>query len=258
MSRLSQLFSSITHPALVAYVTAGYPSLSATLEVVPLLEGLGVDVVELGIPFSDPLVDGVTIQHASHQALKGGASLASCLDVAHQLRDQVRIPLLLMSYYNPILSRGVQRFCQEAAGAGVDGLIIPDLPPGEDGEMRLAKKGYDLDLVCLVAPTSTDDRIRTAVKASEGFVYLVSVTGVTGARAALPSGLRDFVLKVRALTDKPLCVGFGVSTPEQAADIAQVADGVVVGSRIVQLMGTPGGWQRPVSEFVLSLRNELR
>ncbi len=257
MSRLSEVFATRTRPILIAYVTVGYPSLAVTLEAVPLLERLGVDVVELGIPFSDPLVDGVTIQHASSRALEAGVTPATCLDIASQLRQRVSVPLVFMSYYNPILRYGLDDFCSQAADAGVDGLIVPDLPPDEDGELRLAKEAHDMDLIHLVAPTSTDDRIGTVARCSEGFIYMVSTAGVTGVRARLPSGLRNLALKIRSFTDKPVCVGFGVSTASQAVEVARVADGVVVGSRIVEIMATPGDWQSPLSEFVSSLRNGL-
>ncbi len=257
MSRIRRVFAQSKPPALIAYVTVGYPSLEATLEVVPLLERLGVDIVELGIPFSDPLVDGVTIQSASSRALQEGVTATSCLEVARQLRRNLEIPLVLMSYYNPIFSYGLQDFTQAAAEAGVDGLIIPDLPPGEDEELRMAKRGLQLDLIQLVGPTSTPARVEQVAASSEGFVYLVSVAGVTGARAVLPYGLKDLIQRVKACSDQPVCVGFGISTAEQAQEVGQLADGVVVGSRIVELMGESARWEDPVSTFVSTLREGL-
>ncbi len=255
MNRLDTVFVSRRHKALIAYVTAGYPSTDATLEVVPLLASLGCDVVELGIPFSDPLADGVTIQGASFQALKHGVSVRSCLDMVRVLRKKVNTPLVFMSYYNPILSFGLGPFCRECQQAGLDGLIIPDLPPEEATELEHFAAPAGLDMVYLLAPNSTEERIRIVAHKSQGFIYLVSLTGVTGARRKLPADLEDFVARTRQKTDKPLCVGFGVSTAEEAGRIARVADGVIVGSRLVQLLGRPSLTE--ITAFVTSLRKAL-
>ena len=256
MSGIAAAFGKDKHKALIPYITVGYPSIEATLETVPALEATGCDIVELGIPFSDPLADGATIQRASYLALKQGITPERCLEVARELRRKVRLPLVFMSYYNPILAFGVERFCSACAESGVDGLIIPDLPPEEGAELEATTLKHSLDLIYLLAPTSTEERIKLVAAKSRGFVYLVSVAGVTGARDAFPPELEEFVARVRRVTDKPLCVGFGISTPEQARRIASVADGVIVGSRLIQLMEErdPLAAMRP---FVESLRRAL-
>ncbi len=236
MSRIAGVFANKSRRALIAYVMAGYPSLSATLEAVPLLAASGCDIIELGIPFSDPLADGATIQQAAYGALENGVSVAACLDIAARLSERVKIPLVFMTYFNPVLSYGIERFCRDSASAGVDGLIVPDLPPDEGAALEGAAVKHGLDLIYLLAPNSSDERIRLVAEKSRGFIYLVSLTGTTGARQALPVDLEAFVSRVRKMTDKPLCVGFGISTPEQARRVAAVADGVIIGSRVIQLM----------------------
>ncbi len=255
MSRIASAFAK-QHTALIAYLTVGYPSTEATLEAVPALASSGCDIIELGIPFSDPLADGTTIQKASYQALKLGVSPKLCLEVARELRRKVDMPILFMSYYNPVLSFGLGAFCSSCAEVGIDGLIVPDLPPEEGEELEKFTQEYGLDLVYLLAPTSTDERIVLVAQRSKGFIYLVSLTGVTGARDSLPIELESFVAKVRQRTTKPLCVGFGISTPEQARRVATVADGVIVGSRIIQLMEENDPLHK-VQAFVESLRNAL-
>lgn len=255
MSRIANVFAKIGHKALIPYVTVGYPSIEATLEVVPLLAQNGADIVELGIPFSDPLADGVTIQRSSYQALQKGVSPRICLDVAKKLREQTDVPLVFMTYYNPVFHYGLESFCKDSAAAGIDGLIIPDLPPQEGRELESIAPKHDLDLVYLLAPTSPLPRIKLVAEKSRGFIYLVSVTGVTGARDALPADLAAFVDRVRKAAKQPLCVGFGISTPQQARQVAAIADGVIVGSRIIQLM--ENGALGKVGEFVKGLREAL-
>ncbi|MCD6289316.1 MAG: tryptophan synthase subunit alpha, partial [Anaerolineae bacterium] len=191
-----------------------------------------------GVPFSDPLADGPTIQAASQMALEHGTSLADALQIVYRLRRRgIEIPLVLMGYYNPFLAYGVEALCRDAAAAGADGFIVPDLPPDErDGQEMIAHcRAHGLAFVPLLAPTSTEERIRVVTQAASGFVYLVSVTGITGARDRLPPDLAAFVARVRAATGLPLAVGFGISNPEQAAQVARIADGVVVGSALVKL-----------------------
>jgi tryptophan synthase alpha chain len=235
VSRIKTVFRS-GHKALIAYVTVGYPSLDATLKVVPRLARSGADIVELGIPFSDPLADGITIQKASFQALQNGVTPETCLEVARQLREKTDLPLVFMTYYNPIFSYGLKEFVAECARSGIDGLIVPDLPPEEGVELQAITQAAGLDLIYLLAPNSSEERIRLVAKRSRGFIYLVSVTGVTGAREDLPPNLAAFVARVRKVTRQPLCVGFGISRPEQAKSIASLADGIIVGSRLIQLM----------------------
>ena len=235
MSRIASVFKP-GHKALIAYLTVGYPSREVTYEAATILASCGCDIIELGIPFSDPLADGATIQKASYQALRQGITPQSCLEIAHRLRQRVTIPLVFMSYYNPILSFGLEAFCRASAEVGVDGLIVPDLPPEEGTELEVGTKKHNLDLIYLLTPASTEERISLVAEKSQGFIYLVSLTGVTGARQALPAELEGFVRRVRQVTTKPLCVGFGVSNPEQARRVAKIADGVIVGSRLIQLV----------------------
>jgi len=255
MSRITSVFSRTGHKALIPYVTVGYPSVEDTLEVVPLLADSGCDIVELGIPFSDPLADGATIQKASFCALKNGVSPKLCLEVAEELSRKVDVPLVFMTYFNPVLSYGLGKFCAACARSGVDGLIIPDLPPDEGSELEAITRKHNLDLIYLLAPTSSDERITLVADRARGFIYLVSVTGVTGARDSLPPELNSFVARVRKVARQPLCVGFGISTPEQARHVAEIADGVIVGSRIIQLMETDG--LAAVGNFVSKLRRAL-
>jgi len=213
-------------------------------------------MVELGIPFSDPLADGATIQRSSSGALANGVTPARCLEVARQLRQEVDIPLLFMTYLNPVYNYGFAAFCSACNDAGIGGLIIPDLPPGEDLEMEAAAEKEGLDIVYFLTPASTENRIRLVARKPGGFIYLVSVTGVTGARDSLPAGLNEFVDRVKQIAGQPLCVGFGISTPEQAGRIAQVADGVIIGSRIIQLMEDDADFTS-VRRFIAGVRDAL-
>ncbi|MCJ7763603.1 MAG: tryptophan synthase subunit alpha [Dehalococcoidales bacterium] len=256
MNRIDSVFKQPGHKALIAYVTVGYPNIEATLDIVPVLAESGCDIIELGIPFSDPLADGTTIQKASHYALQNGVTPKICLEVASQLSQMVDIPLVFMGYFNPVLWYGAELFCRDCADAGVDGLIIPDLPPEEGPELEAITKRQGLDLIYLLAPTSTQERIRLVAERSRGFIYLVSVTGVTGARESLPVYLEAFIARVKTLAAQPLCVGFGISTPEQARQVARLADGVIVGSRIIQLMEAEEPTEA-IASFVKGLRSAI-
>ncbi len=256
MSRIDAVFKRPGHKALIAYVTVGYPSIEATLKVVPMLAKSGCDIVELGIPFSDPLADGVTIQQSSFKALQNGITPKICLEVAKELSRKVDVPLVFMSYFNPIFSYGLEKFCTACAGSGIDGLIIPDLTPQEGSELEKITRKQGLDLIYLLAPTSPEERLRLVAERSRGFIYLVSVTGITGARDRLPADLEAFVTRVRKVSNKPLCVGFGIATPEQAKRVAKIADGVIVGSRIIQLMETDPSMAK-VADFAGELRSAL-
>ena len=230
--------------------------METTLKAVPLFAKNGGDIIELGIPFSDPLADGATIQLASYEALRKEVTPSVCFEVACELRRQVKIPLVFMTYYNPVLKFGLEQFCSRCAEAEIDGLIVPDLPPEEGEELETSTRRHGLDLVYLLSPASTEERIRLVTSRSSGFVYLVSLTGVTGTRDRLPDGLENFVAGVRGRTEKPLCVGFGISTPEQARRVARVADGVIVGSRIMQLLDKDKSLKEACS-FVKCLREAL-
>ncbi|MBN1190628.1 MAG: tryptophan synthase subunit alpha [Dehalococcoidales bacterium] len=236
MGRISEIFNRKGHKALIPYVTTGYPRPETTLEAVPLLAASGADIVELGIPFSDPLADGATIQESSYRALLNGVTPSFCIETASRIREKTEVPLVFMTYYNPVMSYGEDRFCRDCHKSGIDGLIVPDLPPEEGLVLEEASAANGIDLVYLLAPTSTEERIRLVAAKSRGFIYLVSVAGVTGARNSLPAGTEAFIGRVRKYSSLPLCVGFGISSPEQAAQVSKLADGVIVGSRLVQLM----------------------
>ena len=255
MTGIASVFKQPGHKALIPYITVGYPSIEDTLKVVPLLASSGCDIVELGIPFSDPLADGVTIQKASFHALNNGVTPKLCLEVAGELSRKVDIPLVFMTYFNPIFSFGLEEFCSACAGSDIGGLIIPDLQPDEGSELEGITRKNSLDLIYLLAPTSAEERIKLVADRASGFIYLVSVTGVTGARDKLPQELDAFVARVRKVAKQPLCVGFGISNPEQARQVARIADGVIVGSRIIQLMET--GDLASVGDFVKELRQAL-
>lgn len=255
MSRIASIFKS-GHKVLIAYLTAGYPSLELTFEAATVLARSGCDILELGIPFSDPLADGATIQKASYEALKQGVTPKDCLVLAEKLSPKVDMPLVFMSYYNPLLRFGLEEFSRAMARAGVSGLIVPDLPPEEGEDLEASSRRYGLDLIYLLTPASTAERISLVAERSQGFIYLVSLTGVTGARESLPAALEDFVWRVRAKTTKPLCVGFGVSNPEQAGRVARIADGVIIGSRLIQLVDEDTTLAT-LGSFTLSLREVL-
>lgn len=257
MSRLTSIFVQPGHKVLIAYITVGYPGVEATLKVVPLLADSGCDLVELGIPFSDPLADGVTIQRASFHALQKGVTPRLCLEIARELSQKVRIPLVFMTYFNPVFNYGMEEFCADCADSNVSGLIIPDLPPEEGLELEIASQRHGLDLIYLLAPNSTEERIRLVAERSRGFIYLVSVTGVTGTREKLPPNLEVLVARVRRIAKQPLCVGFGISTPEQARQVAKVADGIIVGSRLIQLMEAGNESMMLFQNFIRELRSAL-
>ncbi|MBC7156411.1 MAG: tryptophan synthase subunit alpha, partial [Rhodobacteraceae bacterium] len=224
--------------AFVAYVMAGDPDYDTSLAIVKGLPAAGVDIIELGMPFTDPMADGPTIQHAGQRALAGGQTLARTLAMVRALReDDATTPVVMMGYYNPIHSRGVARFLAEAGEAGVDGLIVVDLPPEEDAELCLPAQAAGLNFIRLATPTTDDRRLPRVLQNTSGFVYYVSITGITGAAAAQAADVGPEVARIKAATDLPVVVGFGITTPDAAAAIAGVADGCVVGSAIVKQIG---------------------
>jgi len=217
------------------YWMIGYPDLPTSIDIVKLLLDSGADMVEIGIPFSDPLADGVVVQAAAQRALESGTTLRACIEAVRELRAyNADVPFLMMGYTNPFMAYGLTRLADDAAAAGADGFIIPDLPPDEAGEMLREVVAHGLALVELLAPTSNAERIKLVAETARGFIYLVPVTGVTGVRTSLPPDLAAYIARVRAQTDLPLAVGFGVSTPEHAAQIGKLADGVIVASAFIR------------------------
>jgi tryptophan synthase alpha chain len=263
MSRIEEVFTRLRQEkarALVPYFTAGDPSLAVTRQLVVEASRRGADIVELGIPFSDPLADGPVIQRAVQRALAAGVTLPRVLELVREIRTDVSTPIVFLTYYNPVLAFGLAAFCQAAAKAGVDGLIVADLPPEEAGPLRAEADRVGLDLVHFVAPTSTPERMRKIAKLAGGFIYMVSLTGVTGTRTELPSDLTANLRALRGITTKPVCVGFGISTPEQAGLVGQHADGVIVGSAIVALVERHAGSPdllRTIGDFIASLKAPL-
>jgi tryptophan synthase alpha chain len=241
MTRIDRKFASLKgegKKAFVAYVMAGDPNYETSLEIVKGLPEAGVDVIELGLPFTDPMADGPTIQLAGQRALEGGMTLNRTLDLARTFREtDDTTPIVLMGYYNPIYSHGVDQFLKDAKEAGIDGLIVVDLPPEEDSELCIPAQNAGLNFIRLATPTTDNDRLPTVLQNTSGFVYYVSITGITGAGAAVAADVAPEVVRIKAATDLPIIVGFGIKTPEASRDIAGVADGAVVGSAIVDLIG---------------------
>jgi tryptophan synthase alpha chain len=235
-TRISKRFAELRTSGelgIVAYITAGDPSFDATLKFVLALAEAGADVIELGIPFSDPLADGPTIQRASERALKAGATLAGVLDLVRRIRQSSEVPLLLFGYYNPILQMGLDKFAAAASSAGADGVLVTDLTPEESGDYRRVLAAHHLDTVFLGAPTSTDDRLEKIAACSSGFLYLISRTGVTGEKDALPADLPALLRRARKVTQLPLAVGFGISQPGHVSVLGGLTDAAVVGSALV-------------------------
>jgi tryptophan synthase alpha chain len=240
---------------------AGDPSLQETEQLVVELERAGADIIELGVPFSDPIADGPVIQQAAERALRRGTSLRTILSMVAGLRTRTKIPLVLMAYYNSVYAFGPERFCREAAQAGIDGLIMPDMPPDEAGPLKGPAAAAGLPLIFLLAPTSTAERRTFVARQSQGFIYYVSLTGITGAKLLNLADVRKNVEQIRKVTRVPVAVGFGVATPEDAASVAAIADGVIVGSAIVKQIAAHQ--QKPemvkhVAEFVRSLKTAMR
>jgi len=247
--------------ALIPFISAGDPDLATTLKLLRALDRNGADSIELGVPFSDPMADGPTIQRASERALKGGASLSGVLEVVREFRQHSDIPLVIFGYYNPFFRYGLRRLIQEAKEAGVDGILCVDLPPEESGELKRWTSAHGLDTIYLLAPTSDVERIRLVAREGQGFIYFVSVTGVTGARSRFDNRLESLVARVRLYTSLPIGVGFGISTTKQAAWVASFADAVVVGSALIALMEREERNKekvKQVSAFVARLKRAIR
>jgi len=243
MKRINEVFAGLKaegRKALITFITAGDPSMDKTPDLVLSMAENGADIIELGVPFSDPLADGSTIQAASMRAIHRGATLRKIIAMVKRIHNCCAVPLVLMSYYNPILAYGVSDFVADAVAAGVNGVIIPDLPPEEGVRLRQEAEAKEVALIQLVAPTSTPERMSRLCHLSRGFVYYVMVTGITGARTDLPPTFAESLAQLKTMTKTPIAAGFGVSTPEQAAEVGQYADGVIVGSALVKIVAEHG------------------
>lgn len=239
MSRIQKRFESLkskNEKALAAFITAGDPDLSATKKIFAALEKGGADIVELGVPFSDPLADGPVIQKSSQRALKSGTTLKKIVQLVSEIRQDSQLPIVLMTSFNPVYVYGLEKFVDDAVRAGVDGVIVPDLPPEEAGELETYSQRKGLDMIFLLAPTSTEERVRMIAGRSRGFIYYVSLTGTTGTRDSLSGGLLEKVGNIKKVALLPVLVGFGISGPEQAGKAARISDGVIVGSAIVRMI----------------------
>jgi tryptophan synthase alpha chain len=261
MNRIEAKFKNLKKArkkAFIVFITAGFPSLAITEKLVMELSRIGVDIVELGVPFSDPLADGPVIQDSSQAALKKNVHLVDILRLVKNVRKKTNLAICLMTYYNPVFCFGEKSFVDRALACGVDGVIIPDLPPEEGRTLIRYANKKGLDTICFISPTSTLKRIKLISRVATGFIYYVSLTGVTGTRQRLPQDLINNLKKIKGITHKPVCVGFGVSTPLQVSQIYKAADGVIVGSAIVKKIkdniGRPDLVKR-VSNFILGLKN---
>ncbi len=260
MNRIDRKFKQLKarkQKAFIAYVTAGDPDLAMTKKIALALERSGVDILELGIPFSDPLADGPTIQAASQRALKKGVNLKKIFGMAASLRAKTDMPVVFMTYYNPVLKYGLERFFKSCKACGVDGVIVPDLPFEEAEDLKRISRAFGIAAIFLVAPTSTRERIRKIAASSRGFIYYVSLTGVTGARSKLPPEVMSKIRLIKSLTDKPVAVGFGISGPAQASRMASVADGVIVGSAIVKIISKRKNTIQRITNFSAKLARAI-
>ncbi len=258
--RLTTLFNRLKsrkRHALIPFISAGDPDMATTKELIYTLEKSGADIIELGIPFSDPMADGPTIQASYERALKKGATPGGVLKLVRNVRRHSEIPIVLFGYYNPILAYGLERFAKNAHASGVDGVLVVDLPPEEAADLKAALNAVGIDLIFLLTPTSDSSRMDRVARVGSGFIYFVSLTGVTGARVKLSNKIPSYVTKARRHTGLPVGVGFGISTPAQAAEVCKTADGVVVGSAIINIIANTRGKKRVLSEvgkFVSKLK----
>ncbi|PKN89289.1 MAG: tryptophan synthase subunit alpha [Deltaproteobacteria bacterium HGW-Deltaproteobacteria-1] len=263
MGRIGKKFESLrtkNEKALIVYLTAGDPSLDATKKLILGLEKSGVDILEIGVPFSDPTADGPVIQAASQRALKTGTTLKSVLNLVADIRRVSEIPIVLFGYFNPIFAYGVEPFAKAAKQAGVDGVLVVDLPPEEAPELRIHTDAADLDFISLVAPTTGKERLKNILKSATGFLYYISITGVTGTAAPKTTDIAREVGKIRKLTKMPVAVGFGISNAAQAKEIGAIADGIVIGSAVVKLIDenrNSGDLTEIVCEYVKNIKKSL-
>jgi len=264
-NRINQKFQELKkkkEKALIFYLTVGYPDIPIFIKLVDVLEKSGADLIELGIPFSDPVADGLTIQRTSQEALKQKISLKKSFSLAGNLAGNVNIPLVFMTYYNPVYRYGLKNFAYSCAENYVDGVIIPDLPPEEAVPLNSVLKKYNVNLIFLIAPTSPEERIEMISKQSRGFIYYVSLTGVTGAREKLPRTIKSSLNKIRRFTEKPICVGFGISRPSQAREIGKYSDGIIIGSALLKIVEKYKDNEkilfREVKKFVSGMKEALK
>ncbi|HDP70310.1 MAG TPA: tryptophan synthase subunit alpha [Actinobacteria bacterium] len=260
MSRIEHKFKELKardKKALIPYITGGYPTLDACEKLIELFAANGADIVEIGIPYSDPLADGPTIQRASEAVLSSGVDVEDIFKMVANLRKKTDIPLVFMTYYNVIYCYGEKKFAEKAISIGIDGVIVPDLPPEEAASWCKVATVNSLDTIFLVAPTSDDERIEKIVSASSGFIYCVSLTGVTGARDNLPMELSSFMRRVRSQTDKPLAVGFGISSTEVAKKVSKLADGIIIGSALIDLIEDSGIEYDKIGKFIRDIKKTI-
>ncbi len=261
MSRIDDRFKSLNgKKALVAFFTAGDPDLSASKDIFSVIEKAGADIIELGVPFSDPLADGPVIQASAHRSLQNGTTLGKIIELVKDIRSQSQLPIVLMSSFNPVFVYGQAKFVEDAVNAGADGVILPDLPPEEAGKFLGFANAKSLDTIFLLAPTSTPDRIQMVGEASKGFIYYVSLTGTTGTKEALAKNLEEKVSAIKNEVKLPVLIGFGISGPEQAKEAGQCSDGVIIGSAIVKLIEShsdPVERDKKITEFISSIKTAL-
>jgi len=260
MNRIDNKFKElrpVSRKAFIAYITAGDPDLAATKKIALRLEASGVDILELGVPFSDPIADGPTIQAASYRALAGKTTVKKIFAMVRNLRADTEMPIVFMTYYNPVLRYELGKFFADCRKSGVDGVIVPDLPCEEAADLITCARRDGVATIFLASPTSTRGRLKEIVKKSRGFIYYVSLTGVTGARSELPGDVSSKISQIRSITDKPVAVGFGVSSPAQAGRIARVSDGVIVGSAIVKIIGEKRNMASRVEVFAKGLAKAI-
>jgi tryptophan synthase alpha chain len=264
MSRISEKFNALRkkkEKALIVYLTAGDPSLAITKELILALEAAGADILEIGVPFSDPTADGPVIQAAAQRALKNGTTLAGILEMIEEVRKESQIPIVLFGYFNPIFAYGVKKFAHTAARVGVDGVLVVDLPPEEAPELREFTDAAGIDFIFLIAPTTGALRTRMIADEAAGFIYYVSITGITGTAAPKVADIKTAVNKLRKITKLPVAVGFGITNPEQAREIGKTADGVVIGSALVRLIDenrTNPDLVKIVTDYTKAIKKELR
>jgi tryptophan synthase alpha chain len=261
VSRIDDRFKSLNgKKALVAFFTAGDPDLSASKDIFSVIEKAGADIIELGVPFSDPLADGPVIQASAHRSLQNGTTLGKIIELVKDIRSQSQLPIVLMSSFNPVFVYGQAKFVEDAVNAGADGVILPDLPPEEAGKFLGFANAKSLDTIFLLAPTSTPDRIQMVGEASKGFIYYVSLTGTTGTKETLAKNLEEKVSAIKNEVKLPVLVGFGISGPEQAKEAGQCSDGVIIGSAIVKLIEShsdPVERDKKITEFISSIKTAL-